>query len=251
MSPQTATRDSWSEAFFLPPTDIDAMDESVVHEATASPGKYQLVNVTHLSQTFAVSCVSRMSPPSTAPDHSSGVDQTRWFDNEVRPHEASLRSYLKNSFPAMRDVDDLVQESYLRICKAHSTHPIHCVRAFLFGIARRLAIDVIRKERRTTAHNVDMDFGAFDIREDKADAAEAASTQQEIELLAEAIHALPARCREVMIFRKIERLSHREIAQRLGITVPTVEAQIARGMEKCTCYLRSRGVTIAPRGIST
>lgn len=227
------------------------MDASVACSMAVSPGKYQLVNGTYLSQILAVSCVIRMSPPSTAPDHSSGVDQARWFDNEVRPHEASLRSYLKSSFPTMRDVDDLVQESYLRICKAHSTHPIHCVRAFLFGIARRLAVDVIRKERRTTAHNVSMDIGTFDIREDKVDAAEAASTQQEIELLAEAIHALPARCREVMILRKIERLHHREIAQRLGITVPTVEAQIARGMEKCTCYLRSRGVVITPRGIST
>ena len=141
----------------------------------------------------------------------------------------------------MRDVDDVVQESYLRICKAHAAHPIQCVRAFLFGIARRLAVDVIRKERRTTAHNVSLDFGAF----------EAASTQQEIELLAEAMHALPARCREVMVLRKIERLSHREIAEKLGITIGTVEAQIARGMEKCTCYLRSRGVTIVPRGSST
>lgn len=208
-------------------------------------------NAVCLSQTDPAFHVSLMSSPSASPDPSSSVDQARWFDNEVRPHETSLRSYLKGAFPAMRDVDDVVQESYLRICKAHAAHPIQCVRAFLFGIARRLAVDVIRKERRTTAHNVSLDFGAFDVREDKVDAAEAASTQQEIELLAEAMHALPARCREVMVLRKIERLSHREIAEKLGITIGTVEAQIARGMEKCTCYLRSRGVTIVSRGSST
>lgn len=237
----------WSGTDFSLPWDSASTEGSAGGDATVSPIKYQLVNATYLSQTMSISCVSLMSPPSAAPDPSPGVDQARWFDNEVRPHETSLRSYLKGSFPAMRDVDDVVQESYLRICKAHATHPIHCVRAFLFGIARRLAVDVIRKERRTTAHNVSMDFGAFDVREDKADAAEAASTQQEFDLLAEAIHALPARCREVMILRKIERLSHREIAQRLGITVPTVEAQVSRGMEKCTCYLRSHGVAITPR----
>ena len=251
MNSENVTCDIWPNAGFSPPRNIGAMEKSVADGVAVSPIKYQLVTATCLSQTLSVSCISLMSPPSPAPDPSSGVDQARWFDNEVRPHETSLRSYLKGSFPAMRDVDDLVQECYLRICKAHSTHPIHCVRAFLFGIARRLAVDVIRKERRTTAHNVSMDFGAFDVREDKVDAAEAASAQQEIELLAEAILALPARCREVMILRKIERLHHREIAHRLGITVPTVEAQIARGMEKCTCYLRSRGVAIAPRGTST
>ena len=37
------------------------------------------------------------------------------------------------------------------------------------------------------------------------------------------------------------------IAQRLGISTATVGVQISRGMEKCTCYLRSRGVTVASR----
>ena len=191
-----------------------------------------------------------MSLPPTASELSPILDQSRWFTEEVQPHESSLRSYLKGSFPTVRDVDDLVQESYLRLLKARAAHPIQCARAFLFGIARRLAVDVIRKERRTTAHEVVVDFGLLDVVEDKADAAETTSARQEIALLAEALHSLPPRCRAVMILRKLDQLSHREIAQRLGISVSTVEAQIFRGMEKCTQHLRSRGVVIAPRGNS-
>ncbi len=163
----------------------------------------------------------------------------------------SLRSYLKGSFPTVRDVDDVVQESFLRLLKARSAHPIRCARAFLFGIARRLAVDVIRKERRTTAHEVVMDIDSCNVLEDEADAAESISTQEEIALLAQAIHSLPARCREIMILRKLDRLPHQEIARRLGISVPTVEVQISRGMRKCTRYLRSRGVVICPRGHSS
>ena len=88
----------------------------------------------------------------------------------------------------MRDVDDVVQESYLRLLKARTAHPIQCARAFLFGIARRLAVDVIRKERRTTAHEVVMDLGSLSVLEDKADAAETSSAHEEIVLLADAIH---------------------------------------------------------------
>jgi RNA polymerase sigma-70 factor (ECF subfamily) len=172
-------------------------------------------------------------------------DAARWFSAEVQPHEGSLRSYLRGAFPTVRDVDDVVQESYLRLLKARTAHPIQCARAFLFGIARRLAVDVIRKERRTTAHEVVMDSGLVNVLEDKANAADAISARQEIALLAEALHSLPARCREIMILRKIERLSHKEIAQRLEISIATVETQIFRGMEKCTRYLRSRGV-VAP-----
>lgn len=251
MSQESATYSAWPGGNFSRTYGSVSPQDSTDRPAMSPEIRFRIVTASYVAQTNSVSCVSMMSPQSAAPDPSSGVDQARWFDNEVRPHETSLRSYLKGSFPAMRDIDDVVQETYLRICKTHATQPIQCVRAFLFGIARRLAVDVIRKERRTTAHNVGMDFGAFDVREDKADAAEATSMQQEIELLAEAIHALPARCREVMILRKIERLSHREIAEKLGITVATVEAQISRGMEKCTCYLRSRGVAITPRRSST
>jgi len=189
------------------------------------------------------------SPPN-APVESVSADQTRWFAEEVQPHEASLRSYLKGSFPTVRDVDDVVQESYLRLWKARTAHPIQCARAYLFGIAQRFAVDVIRKESRTTAHNVVMDFDAVSVLEEKANAAEATSAREEIALLAEAIHSLPARCREIMILRKLDQLSHREIALRLSISVSTVEVQIFRGMKKCTRYLRSRHVDVSPRGNS-
>lgn len=161
---------------------------------------------------------------------------------EVQPHESSLRSYLKGSFPTVRDVDDVVQESYIRLWRARTERPIRSVRAFLFGIARRCAVDVIRQERRAADRNV---ASSLDVVEDHADAAETLSARQEIALLAEALHSLPARCREIMILRKIERLPQQEIARRLGISVATVEVQIFRGMEKCARYLRSHGVIFA------
>jgi len=180
---------------------------------------------------------------SPTPSNSAGPnEQTRWFADEVYPHDSSLRSYLKGAFPAVRDVDDVVQESYIRMLKARASQPINCARAFLFGVARRLAIDAVRRKRRATEREVVVDFEYLEVSDETVDAAEASSTQQEIELLAEAIHALPRRCREIMILRKLEHLPHRDIAERLGISAATVEVQIARGMEKCARYLRARGV---------
>ncbi|MBL9186609.1 MAG: RNA polymerase sigma factor [Opitutaceae bacterium] len=212
--------------------------------------KNQIAFTQPASQWLSQFSPSVVSLPNTAPAHTPAAEQTRWFAEEVQPHEASLRSYIAGSFPTVRDVDDVVQESYLRLWKARSAHPIQCARAYLFGIAQRFAVDVIRKEIRTIAHNVVMDLDALNVLEETADAAEAASTKEEIALLAEAIHSLPARCREIVIMRKLDQLSHQEIARRLGISVSTVEVQIFRGMEKCTRYLRSRKVSFGPRGNS-
>jgi len=54
--------------------------------------------------------------------------------------------------------------------------------------------------------------------------------RQELELLQGAIARLPEGCRAVLLLRKIEQLSHKQIAQRLGIAVSTVEKQHARAL---------------------
>jgi RNA polymerase sigma-70 factor (ECF subfamily) len=54
--------------------------------------------------------------------------------------------------------------------------------------------------------------------------------RQELALLERAIAELPEGCRAVLLLRKVELLSHREIADRLGIAVSTVEKQHARAL---------------------
>ena len=66
---------------------------------------------------------------------------------------------------------------------------------------------------------------------------------QELQLLAAAIQALPARCRQVMTLRKIYGLSHRDIARQLDISEHTVNAQLAIGVLRLRAYLRAHGVT--------
>jgi RNA polymerase sigma-70 factor (ECF subfamily) len=54
--------------------------------------------------------------------------------------------------------------------------------------------------------------------------------RQELDILQEAIAQLPQGCRAVLLLRKIELLSHKQIADRLGIAVSTVEKQHARAL---------------------
>lgn len=157
------------------------------------------------------------------------MDQHRWFAQEVHAHEGQLKAYLRGSFPSVHDVDDVVQESYLRVWKSRAARPIRSARAFLFQVARRLAIDVLRR-RKTSRIDAVCDLAALPVLVDGPDAADAICQNEELRLLAQAIHALPARCREVMILRKIEGLPQKEIAVRLGITEGTVQIHVGRGL---------------------
>ena len=56
------------------------------------------------------------------------------------------------------------------------------------------------------------------------------SGRQTLKRLAEAFDLLPDRCREVVWLRRVDELSHKEVAVRLGISEKTVEKHIAKGM---------------------
>lgn len=184
-----------------------------------------------------------MSTPSTSETPSPIVDQDRWFAEKIYVHDSALKSYLRRSFPVARaDVDDVVQESYLRVLKALATQPIASAKNFLFTVARRLAIDGARRQKISPLVVIP-DLAALPVMDSRPGVAEAACTNDELALLAQAIHALPARCREVMIMRQIEGASQKEIAQRLGITELTVQTHVVQGLRRIEAFLRARGAT--------
>lgn len=173
------------------------------------------------------------------------TEQSRWFAEEVQPHESSLRSYLRNLFPRLPDVDDLIQESYLRLIRARETGRIRYIKAFLFTTARHAALDIFRRRQIAPIDSV-ADISELSVIEDKPCVTEIVSKQQELEFLAEAVRALPERCRQVLALRLFYGCSHKEIAAELRISEHTVKAQIAKGMRRCSDYLHTRGLLSAP-----
>jgi RNA polymerase sigma-70 factor (ECF subfamily) len=161
---------------------------------------------------------------------------------EVQPHEAELRAYLLRRFPSSGDIDDVIQESYLRLLQLRGTRPIRSPKAYLFATARNVILAIFRRPKLFVPMPV-TELDESRIMMDGADIVEQVSTSQEIGLLLDAIETLPLRCREIFILRKLHGLSQKEIARRLGISEQTVEVQIGRGARKCAEYLRSLGVT--------
>jgi RNA polymerase sigma-70 factor (ECF subfamily) len=167
-------------------------------------------------------------------------ENSRWFAEEVQPHEPSLRSYLRGLFPSFPDMDDLVQDSYLRLLHAREAGKVRYAKAFLFTTARNIAIDFFRRRKVVKIDGV-ADLSALPVIEDKPDIADAVSRQQELQLLSQAVRQLPERCRQVLTLRLMYGLSHKEIATELSLSPHTVKAQLAKGMRRCADYLEKYG----------
>lgn len=179
-----------------------------------------------------------MDLPRSDPDSARDHARAQWFTQEVHRHELVLRSYLQGAFPAVRDVDDVVQESYLRIWQAAARQRITSAKAFLFTVARRLALNALRRDRAAPFVEVTDLNGLF--VPDQKQGGDAAALAEEIELLVAAVDSLPPRCREIFVLRRLQGVPQKEIAARLGLSEQTVQVQAARGLQRCSEFMRRR-----------
>jgi len=162
-------------------------------------------------------------------------DLTRWFTEHVQPHEGILRSWLRARFGEQVDLDDIVQDSLLRVLLARRAAELRAPKAFLFTIARNLALDQLRR-RQVFCPEPLVESGALSVLDEDGDVREAVAHHHDLLLLTEAIQSLPARCQDIFRRRKIYGFSQQEIAAQLGLSTSTVSAQLAIGLDRCTTY---------------
>ena len=162
-----------------------------------------------------------------------------WFEEHIHPHESMLKSWLEKRFPSVCDTDDIIQEAYIRLLRARDRKQLESPRSYLFVTARNLAIDSIRKTNRSSENPL-AENDAESVIDDAEDPQATLETQQEHQVLNEAIETLPQRCREIFTLRKIENMSQSQIAEKLGISVNTVTAQLSIGVRKCADYVERR-----------
>ena len=53
---------------------------------------------------------------------------TRWFREQILPHEEMLRAWLRARFGSQLDLDDILQEAYVRVCRARTSDVPYGVR---------------------------------------------------------------------------------------------------------------------------
>jgi RNA polymerase sigma factor (sigma-70 family) len=158
----------------------------------------------------------------------------KWLSDLVAETSGGLSRYVARFCTTPDDVQDIVQEAYLQVyCALRRTGPEgHTPAALLYTTARNIAFSRHRHMKVVAAAAPAVSVGER-LRREQANVEQQASRSQQMQMLLRAVNGLPPKCRDVFVLRMIEGLSQREIAERLGITVSTVEKHLARGLRHC------------------
>lgn len=168
-------------------------------------------------------------------------DRRKRLLDQIFSHRAALQKYLRKFTAGSEDVEDLVQEAYVRVCALPPGQDVDSPRALLFRIARNLAVDRVRQKISHATDDV-ADFEPLNVSSDEAEPDEQVDLRRRFESFCAAVDSLPPLCRRVFVLRKVYQLSHAEIAQVLGLSHSTIEKHVAKGLVRCRDRLRSLGL---------
>ncbi|MBB2171879.1 RNA polymerase sigma factor [Gluconacetobacter asukensis] len=154
------------------------------------------------------------------------ADRLEWIAKHILPHEPQLRVWLRGLSGI--DVDDIVQDTYAILIEAHVAH-IQSPRAYLFTVARNLVLQHYRRAKIISIVAL-ADFDAQSIMEDAPPVDEVVGARQELAQLHATMAELPEKCRDVLVLRRVEGWSQKQVAHHLGVSENVVEKQLARAL---------------------
>lgn len=126
------------------------------------------------------------------------------------------------------DADDLVQEAFLRLERYERDHEVRSREAFVLQAVANLAVD---RGRRAAIKNLYVSQAIGDLQNIASDAVgpeEALAGKIKVQRLEEGLAQLSEPLRRVLLMRRIDGMSFRDIAKREGQSTSAIEKRVAR-----------------------
>ena len=162
---------------------------------------------------------------------STRYEQEKTFELIFRRYYVRLCGFANKFIGNTAESEEIVQEAFLNIWKKRDQINLYDdIRPYLFKSVQNLCFNFL--EHKKVADNY---YSVIEevYKNQKADYQTYESVlYNELQTkINEAISSLPVRCKEIFHMSRNEGMKYHEIAQKLGISVKTVETQISRALQ--------------------
>ncbi|WP_449432716.1 sigma-70 family RNA polymerase sigma factor [Pseudomonas putida] len=149
-------------------------------------------------------------------------------------HHTWLRSWLRKRLGSHCDAADLAQDTFVKVLKARNAVDIRAPRQYLSTVAKGLMIDLLRRRALERAYLEALSLMPCNDVPDLETQAILLETLVEVDQM---LAGLGARVRQVFILSQLDGLAYAQIAAQLGVSLRTVNNDMAKAMEHC-CLMR-------------
>lgn len=141
------------------------------------------------------------------------------------------------------EVEDAVQETFVRLVRDlprwDRERPL---RPFVLGVARHVAIDLLRRRRSRAARE---ERAAAGPAREAERPSERVARREEAERIQDALAAVEPELRGLLVLRHANRLTMRELADSCDCSLPTLRERLRKAARRFAVELKQRGVVPA------
>lgn len=150
------------------------------------------------------------------------------FDTLSRRLRPALMRYFQRRTASVSDAEELVQELFLRLLRRADLFALENLDGYVFEAAANLARDRVRRQQARGGRHIDI--ADIEAATDEPSPEQVVDARKRLDLMLVALDGLPPRARTIVILRRFENLTYRQIAERLDISVSAVEKHMVRAM---------------------
>jgi len=148
----------------------------------------------------------------------------------------AMRRFFQARLGPTADVEDLLQDLYLKVVGIDGTAEVREPRAYLYRLASNLMMDRWRSGRRSAARdaawrNVAHVSGPTEDLDDAPSAEAVVAGRERLARLMTALDKLPDKTRAIFRLHKFYDLSYAEVAQNLSVSKSTVEKHMMSALK--------------------
>jgi len=127
---------------------------------------------------------------------------------------------------------DIVQDVFIKIFEKASFDNIDNIRPYLYRAVYNASLNYIRQEKKSEEKSAEYSYLTS-----TSECEEEVNEEKIKMILTEVLNELPDTCREVFLYAKQHNLKYKEIAEKMNISIKTVESHMSVAFKKIKLYL--------------
>lgn len=157
------------------------------------------------------------------------TSKQQWLSDLAKGSGRDLLRFLSSRLANERDAEELAQEVYLRLLRVEDISHIRDPRAFTLRIAAHVAHEFRMLARNRLEHssalleNLESPINPVTIIDDS----------EQMAILERALNRLSPKCRAVVLLHRRDKLTYKQIAAHLDLSVGMVKKYLAQGISEC------------------